>query len=246
MLKTHTLNTLVKTGLYVTSLCIVGFWSSISTADIRPFEATYTSTWDLGISLSGKAHRSLIQNDDGSLRLTTNASAMVASLNESSLFNYQDNQIIPLHYTYLRKILNKTRTVEVAFDWPNHKVTNTAQGSDWTMAIVPHTQDKQSVQMRLQLDLASTYTATGQAFSYDVADGGQLKTYKFVADGTDKVDTPLGQFQAVRVKRDRGEDTSRQTWIWFAPEIDFTIVKILQQEADGKRYQLNLKTLQWL
>jgi len=231
------------------ALCFVLFWGSNSFASLRPFEATYTSQWDLGISLSGKADRSLIKNQDGSYRLTTKASAMVASLNESSLFNVTEGQIEPIHYRYQRKILNKKRTVEVTFNWPNLSVENTAGGSSWMMDIVPGTLDKQSVQLRLQLDLAmgpSTSATNGDVYAYDVADGGLLKTYSFVKDGEDLIKTPLGSYQSIRVKRDRGEDADRETWIWFAPQLDFTIIKIVQKEADGKHYQLNLKQLTWL
>ncbi|HIG37058.1 MAG TPA: DUF3108 domain-containing protein, partial [Oceanospirillaceae bacterium] len=121
---------------------------------------------------------------------------MMASLSESSLFNYQDGLITPHHYQYIRKILNKTRDVEVAFDWPNKQVTNTAQGKAWKMAIVPHTLDKQSVQLRLQLDLKAHPKEA--AYAYDVADGGLLKTYRFIADGEDQIETPLGEYNAIR------------------------------------------------
>ena len=67
----------------VFSLMLILLWSHSSLAQLRPFQAIYTSQWDLGISLSGQAERSLIKNDDGSYRLTTAASAMVASLTES-------------------------------------------------------------------------------------------------------------------------------------------------------------------
>jgi hypothetical protein len=218
--------------------------SPTSHAQLSPFEATYSSQWDLGISLSGKAQRSLIHNNDGSFRLTTHASALVASLTESSLFNYHEGQITPQHYSYQRKILNKTRDVEVAFNWSKQQVINTAQGSAWTMAIEANTLDKQSVQLRLQLDIKANPKLT--AYTYMVADGGHPKIYRFVTDGEDLIETPLGQFNAIRIKRDRGEDTERQTWIWFAPSLDYTIVRIVQQEADGKRYQLNLQQLNWL
>jgi hypothetical protein len=227
-------------------LSLLLLWSSSSMAQIRPFQAIYASQWDLGISLSGKAERSLIRNDDGSYRLTTEASAMIASLTESSLFRLIGDQIQPSHYRYQRKVLNKTRDVEVAFDWPNQKVKNTAEGSSWVMDIVPHTLDKQSVQLRLQLDLAAIPAVDGQAYTYEVADGGYLKTYLFIAEGEDLIETPLGKYMSVRIKRDRGESTDRETWIWFAPELDYTIVRILQKEADGKRYQLDLKQLTWL
>ncbi|MCS5559616.1 MAG: DUF3108 domain-containing protein [Oceanospirillaceae bacterium] len=239
---------IMRTWINLPDLCL-GFllllvWSTNSAAQLRPFEAIYSSQWDVGISLSGQAKRSLIINSDGSLLLTTKATAMVASLSESSLFNYQDGAIIPRHYQYQRKLLHKTRDVQVAFDWANRQVTNTAQGKAWKMAIVPHTLDKQSVQLRLQLDLEAHPKEL--AYAYDVADGGLLKTYRFIADGEEKIETPLGQYNTIRIKRDRGSDSDRQTWIWFAPALDYSIVRIVQQETDGKRYQLNLKQLIWL
>ncbi len=233
----------------ISGLFLIMLWSMSSSASLRSFEAAYSSQWDLGISLSGKAKRSLIKNQDGSYRLTTSASAMVASLKESSLFYVTDDQILPVHYRYHRKILNKKRDVEVAFEWPKLKVENTAGGSSWVMDIVPGTLDKQSVQMRLQLDLAQIPAAPNsqpKTYSYDVADGGHLKTYSFTTDGEDVIETPLGRYKAIRIKRDRGEESERETWIWFAPELDYTIVKIVQKEADGKRYQLNLVELNWL
>ena len=227
-------------------LFLVLLWSSNSIAQLRPFHAIYTSQWDLGISLSGKAERSLIRNDDGSYRLTTEASAMVASLTESTLFTFTDDQIQPNHYRYQRKILHNKRDVEVAFDWPNKQVKNTAEGSSWVMDIVPQTLDKQSIQLRLQLDLATIPAIEGKSYAYEVADGGLLKTYRFIVDGEDIIETPLGDYKSVRIKRDRGENTERDTWIWFAPELDYTIVRIVQKETDGKRYQLNLTQLTWL
>ena len=227
------------------SLFLVLLWSSSSIAQLRTFQAIYTSQWDLGISLSGKAERSLVKFSDGNYRLTTEASAMIASLAESSLFSFLDDQLQPIHYSYQRKVFNNKRNVEVAFDWPNKKVKNTAEGSSWVMDIVPHTLDKQSVQLRLQLDLAITPVVEGQVYAYEVADGGLLKTYQFIADGEDLIETDLGTFKSVRIKRDRGEDTNRETWIWFAPELDYTIVRIVQKETDGKRYQLNLTHLTW-
>jgi hypothetical protein len=239
-------NKYTLTRLAALSLALV--WSNTSIAQLSTFQAIYSSQWDLGISLSGKAERSLIKSSDGNYLLTTKASAMVASLTESSQFRLIDDQIQPHHYRYQRKILNKTRDVEVVFDWPNQKVKNTAQGSAWVMDIEPKTLDKQSVQLRLQLDLAATAAAAinGTSFTYQVADGGHVKTYSFMVDGEDLIETPLGDYTSVRIKRDRGADTERETWIWFAPELDYTIVQIVQKEADGKRYQLTLKQLTWL
>ena len=51
---------------------------------------------------------------------------------------------------------------------------------------------------------------------------------RFKVEGNEQITTPAGSFNAVKVVRDRGEKSSRKTWIWFAPELDYMIVKIHQ------------------
>jgi hypothetical protein len=230
----------------LTGLSLFLLWSSVSMAQLRPFNVTYSSQWDVGIPLSGKAERSLIKNDDGSYRLTTKARAMFASITESSAFNLVDDQIQSHHYNYQRKVLNKGHSVDVAFDWPNKKAKNTTQGSSWSMDIVQNTLDKQSIQLRLQFDLAKAPFIIGDTYTYQVADGGHLKAYQFIVDGEDLIKTPIGDYTSVRIKRVRDESTGLDTSFWFAAELDYTIVRILHIEEDGKRYQLNLKQLTWI
>jgi hypothetical protein len=215
-------------------------------AQVRPFNVTYSSQWDVGIPLSGKAERNLIKHDDGSYRLTTKARAMFASITESSAFDLVDDQIQSHHYSYQRKVLNKKHTVDVAFDWLNQKAKNTTQGSSWSMDIVPNTLDKQSLQLRLQLDLAKAPVVIGDTYTYQVADGGHLKAYHFIVDGEDLIKTPLGDYTSLRIKRVRDESTELNTLFWFAAELDYTIVRIVHKESDGKRYRLNIKQLTWL
>ena len=81
---------------------------------------------------------------------------------------------------------------------------------------------------------------------HTVADGGKLKVFAYQIEAEQTITTPLGKLRAIRVKRDRGDDNTRSTWIWFAPEHDFIVVRIEQQEANGKRYQLKLEQLTWL
>ena len=57
--------------------------ASLMAADLQPFSATYTADWKQ-LPFSGKAERSLKQQDDGTWKLDFSASMLVASLNETS------------------------------------------------------------------------------------------------------------------------------------------------------------------
>lgn len=210
-------------------------------APLSPFRAIYTTEMDLGIALSGEAVRELRRDPDNLWHFSSEASAMMAGIREVSAFDYRNGETIrPFKYEYYRKVLGKSRRASLDFDWSAGKVTTVVKEQPWKMAIGPGTQDKLSYQLQMRLDLKAGL----QTLSYQVADGGKLKTYSFAVTGQEQVETPYGTFQAVRVVRDRGKDADRQTLIWFAPELDYLIVRLQQTESDGKTYALLLKNLE--
>lgn len=233
------LNTFIRPATRL-ALAIVMSASAVtaSAADLQPYEARYTLDWASGVSFSGDAIRTLSRSGDQWL-LETNASAMFASLSESSRFTLSP-ELQPQRYTFLRKIFGKKRSAQLDFDWPNSQVTNNVNDKPWRMEIQPGVLDKLSVQLQLRLDLQKGKNE----LNYLVADGGTLKNYRFNIQGNEQITTPAGTFNAVKVVRDRGENSSRKTWIWFAPELDYMIVKIHQVEKANKEYKLVLKTVE--
>jgi len=230
------LNTLIRPAaklLLATALSVSAV--TASAVELQPYQARYSLDWASGVSFSGDAVRSLRREGDNWL-LETNASAMFASLAESSRFSLSPH-IQPQQYNFKRKVLGKKRKAQLDFDWQQQQVTNNVNNEPWTMAIAPGVLDKLSVQLQLRLDLKSGKTR----FEYQVADGGKLKAYRFKVDGNESITTPAGTFDAVKVSRDRGSDSKRKTWIWFAPALDYMIVKIHQIEKSNKEYKLVLK-----
>ncbi len=206
---------------------------------LKPFQASYEINWDGSISLSGKTVRELSQQPDNSWLFESKASALLASITESSAFNWRSNRPEPAKYIFKRSVLGKKRHVEVQFDWTEHKVTNKVESQPWSMNITEGVQDKISYQLLLQKELAEGK----KQFTYSVADGGKLKQYRFAVDGTERIDAPIGSYDSIRVKRIRKEGSQRQTYIWFAPELDFQIIKLQQIEKQDKAYTLLLKKL---
>lgn len=222
--------------------CLLGSLPAYADANTLPaFKATYTTAFDLGISLKGEAVRELHQTEDGHWHFSSEAAAMMAGISEVTRFSYQPSEAIkPLSYRYHRKVLGKSRKASVDFDWGNQSVTTVVKDKPWKMQIPVGTQDKLSYQLQMRLDLLAGKTE----MSYAVADGGKLKEYRFRVTGEEQVETPYGRYSAVRVIRDRGKDADRETLIWLAPQLNYLIIRLEQTESDGKTYALLLKNLE--
>lgn len=222
------------------------FWALpySATADDPPpleaFTASYELDWDGPISLSGDTIRKLKKSSTGkNWEIESKASSMLASIFEKSTFQYSDGTIKPENYIFKRSVLGKKRNAEIDFDWASNQATNNVEDKPWNMPVTPGVQDKLSYQILLQSQVAKGKTE----FTFSVADGGKLKEYKFKVDGTELIDAPIGQYDAIRVKRIREKESKRQTYIWFAPALNHQIIKLKQIEKEDKAYTLLLKKL---
>lgn len=231
---------MLRKGCFTFFILLLSLPVLASPVELKPYRAVYSNKVDAAISVSGEAVRELKQLDDGSWELSVEASAMMANIREATRVTQQDNQLLPLRYDYHRRILTRNRTAQLRFDWDSGHVTTDIDDKPWRMAIEPGIHDKLSYQLQMPADIAAGKTS----LSYQVADGGRLQTYRFKVTGEDTVDTPAGQFTAIRVERDRGEDADRETLIWFAPELDYLVVRLEQVEPNGNRFTLLLKQAQ--
>ncbi|KEA62726.1 Enzyme involved in the deoxyxylulose pathway of isoprenoid biosynthesis [Marinobacterium lacunae] len=227
----------LRTLLITLALSQSGF---IFADSLKPFRATYSAKLDGGLAISADATRELKQLEDGGWVFTSTADAVLARQHEKSQFTYLDEQIHPLSYSYQREVLGRERRVKLAFNWKKQRVTTTVDDKPWHMQIPPGTQDKLSYQLQLRRDLAEGNTA----LRYDVADGGLLSEYIFKVLGEESIETRAGTFNAIKVERVREEGSGRTTYIWFAPDLEYLIVKLYQTESDGKEYELLLNQLE--
>jgi hypothetical protein len=76
--------------------------------------------------------------------------------------------------------------------------------------------------------------------SFDVADGGKLKVYRYRVVGADTIEVPAGTFRTVKVARVR-DNSRRETYIWCAPALHYLPVRIWQRETDDSEYQSDLE-----
>jgi hypothetical protein len=158
-------------------------------------------------------------------------------LNETSRGRITAQGIRPDRYQYQRTGGTTEREAELAFHWDEMTVENNVADSRWKMTIPAGTLDKAASQLGMMMALANGKTD----ISFDVADGGKLKAYRYRVVGADMIETPAGTFRTVKVARVRG-NSQRETYIWCAPALHYLPVRIWQREKDDSEYQSDLES----
>ncbi len=160
-------------------------------------------------------------------------------ITEASRGTINELTVKPETYRYKHKKSKKTRQVDLVFDWANKRVANRAAGSDWSMSIPTSTQDKFSQQLALMMRLNQGKHES----SFQVADGGRLKTYHFKVDGQAHLKTEAGEYKALKVIRKKGKRPSRAIF-WMAPELNHIPIRVVKRESDGE-FMMELQTITW-
>lgn len=136
--------------------------------------------------------------------------------------------VTPLHYTYTRSGGKRERAVQVRFDWQGGRVHNTLNGDSWSAPVEPGTLDKLVYVLELMRELANG----AREATYEVADGGKVKTYRLKVVGEERVETVLGPLDTLVVER-RRDDDNESTVVWCAPALRYLPVKVEHREDEG-------------
>jgi hypothetical protein len=120
-------------------------------------------------------------------------------------------------------------TARAHFDWAAQTLTMEYREGPNTRPIPPNAQD------RLSFLLAFAFLPPDlQPVKLSVADGRGVSDYTFDRVGRERVKTPAGEFDALKiVRRKDGPDDRRSTEIWLAPSEGLIPVRIRVTEKDG-------------
>lgn len=189
-----------------------------------------------GLPISATGIRTLEQVGDNRYLLSSSAENFLGAVREESLFSLEvDGDIKPLKYRYRRSGLGRNRDAILSFDWERNRVLNDVQSVPWEMDIPDGALDKLLYQFKVRRDLEKAYRQNQPwpELTYDIADGGKMKVYRFEVLGEDVTDTPMGQFRTIKVTRVQ-EDKDRTTLFWLAPAHEFLLVRLrLFEDDDG-------------
>ncbi len=225
---------------FASLLIVLLFTPLISATELQPYYAEYRGEYQ-GLPVNAKGIRQLTQRNDGSYELTSSASAMFMNIEESTVFELINGQVVPSAYHYERKMLGKKKQEAVSFDWQ----TMTASHEGTTSTLTNGTLDKLGYQLQLRLDVAQHLSAQNhqQTLSYLIADEEKRRDYTFSFIGEEILSTPAGDLKTIAVERYR-EDKNRRTTVWLAIDHDLLLVRLKQEEPD-KGFELNLERFEF-
>jgi hypothetical protein len=225
---------LAKSVLIVVLLC----FTNIAVAALpKPFEANYIG-YRKGQKI-GTAQQKLEHVSGNQFKLYYQSLASLFFLTdkryETSLFVINDGEMLPQKYTYVRKGTGRDKSLDLEFDL-DKKVAVQEKGET-----IPWSGELDNLLYRFHFQ--RSLMTEQQEFDYRIINNrAQLKGYKFQILGEEKLSLPYGELDTLKVQIVRASSSKRTTFIWFAPSLDYLMVRIEQYKSGKQQADVQLST----
>lgn len=200
---------------------------------LQPFIAHYKGRAN-GMSVSDLGVRELKRLEDGRYQLQYRASAMIYSLEETSVFRIADNVILPETYRSSRGTFFNRRKASLDFNWNDNKGAYDYKGRTGSFTLEPNTQDPLSG----SLELARLLTPEQAKYEYKEAEKRGIDANQLILIDQPELKTDIGTIKTWHLERIH-DDAKRQTEIWLHHEYPAIPVKV-QQTDDGDEFRLDI------
>lgn len=200
-------------------------------APLAPFHADYEvlrngkelghATFDLRATANGEWEFTSATHGTSGM-----AALLGLDVDERSTFRWNGNQPQCVRYRYAQKAAVKSRDLAIDCDWQGKVAHSSAGGKAVDIALDATAMDRHLVTLALMADLKSG----ASDFAYRVVDKDKVSAQRYVSAGSEALALRGGTVDAVKITRDRGGDSRRQTTSWFAPQRGFLPVQIEQVE----------------
>ncbi|MGH8480406.1 MAG: DUF3108 domain-containing protein [Gammaproteobacteria bacterium] len=221
-------------GVLITAAALHCVAVGVYAGPLEPFSATYRLEM-AGLTI-GTIERQLAPGPNGRYRYRSESRAKGLAkllfddhLIEESLFAATATGPRPVVYSSRYTGHKGPSTVSVRFDWRHSKIKNQKNDRRWELPLSASVFDKLLYQLAIMYDLG----AGKRDLSYRIVDGHEIKTYRFLHLGTERIKTPLGEFDTVKIER-RKENSQRKTTIWCAPRLRYLAVRLDNRDGKGR------------
>jgi hypothetical protein len=120
-------------------------------------------------------------------------------------------------------------TARAWFDWKANTLTMQYKGNRASEPLPPNAQDRLSFFFALSL-----VPGKSESVSYTIADGKGLSRHVYKLVGRERVSTPAGEFEAVKVTRQTEDADTAE--LWLSARHGYIPVRLLVVDKDGTRY----------
>ena len=211
-----------------------------SAAKIKPFTAEYTILHKS--DPVGKGIRKLSTNGLGQTVYSyeTNIEWLIFSdhREESSIVSIDNNHVTPQTYHYERTGTGRDKEYKWEFLTDKNQAKDLLKDRLVDVDFPSNIQDKLSYHLQHRINMMNN--PTQRHFVYPViGTSGKIKNLVYQYDGEEEVMLPYGLVKAIKLKREVVEK-KRVTYAWFAPELDYLMVKLYQVKAGAEQIEAQL------
>jgi hypothetical protein len=211
---------------------------------IQPFTAQYNLLRSSDII--GKATRTLkyLSNNEAEYSYETDIEWLIFSdfRNETSLIKLDEHKVTPYRYSSIREGTGRDKSFKWQYDIPKNIAKNLKEKTQLNVDFPINIQDKLSYHLQNRLNLIQH--PEQKLFVYPViSQSGKIKNYVYQYDGEDELMLPYGLIKTIRLKREVIEK-KKVTYVWFAPELNYLMVKIQQMKSGVEQLEANLTNIE--
>lgn len=234
------------------TLLVGGFAPAAMAEEVTAYNAVYEIT--RGGSNYGEAHRKVKLNEDDSYTLYTVTDISWLFLSDKrehqARFTVYEDKVQPLTFSYKRTGTGSDKAFSAIFDAEEKTVIDAESEETLSITWGEDLLDEASMLQQLQFDLENMQNNQGNGddsetreFTYRVVDEkGQEDDMRFQLQETVTLDLPYGEVEALQVARIRDASSPRETLYWFAPELNYSIVRMKQWKDGDEHATMELKS----
>lgn len=224
--------------------------ADVATTDLKPQKfpiAPFTAEYNIIHKGSpvGTAVRELNYLADGKIHYSYNTEIewLIFSdhRKESSVLSFNNNHVIPNHYLFERSGTGKDKRSEWKFIPEKNQAFVMEEDEDdhqIELDFSTQIQDKLSYHLQQRLDLIENPKQKHFVFEV-IQSSGRTKNYVYEFDAEEELMLPYGSIKTIRLKREVVEK-QRITYAWFAPELNYLLVRLNQIKGDVNQFEAQL------
>lgn len=208
---------------------------------LHPFKAQYTVHSD-GSQLGSATRQMSYTNNIWKIQMSTSLKKWFISFksNEYSRFEIINNKLLVKEFLTSTKLtFKKENKISQLFDWSKKVEVGRKGKRKWQLPLLEEIHDRMSHIIMLRADLINHK----KNFDYLVSYKGKREIYSYMQTGNERLNTPMGDLNTIRMERKKGDDSSFA--IWLCPELNYFPIKIAQYEQDKPDIILKLRNLEY-
>jgi len=161
-------------------------------------------------------------------------------VNERSLIRWNDGKPETLDYSFNQKAGWKNKQRSISVNAQNKTIVSQDKENTYALKYQPGILDRHAITIAIMQDLSQ---AKRGDLRYPVADRDELNTHVYRLVGNEKMDTPLGLLDSVKVQRIRENANGKTTTLWLASDRQFVPLRIEQKEGNGDVIEMRITSL---